>query len=182
MRDCIASFRVSSTRTGERAMSALLESLLDLPRAAACALHEAESAHHPFCSMPEAGPRIVGAPRACAIEALISEPREYRFEVIRAGEREEIHHRTCAGDVEVELARLELAADGATCRAWPVMEITFEEGRDAYPRPLHRCHGGEAESGWCAAARQQRRHDAQQHRAPAAARDGGFQRACAVRL
>jgi hypothetical protein len=141
-------------------VSRLLESLLGLDRMADCAMHDARDARHPFCCMSKAlatGHRFASASRTYAeIEALISEPREYRFEVIRAGGRAMIHYRTCAGGVEVELARLEFAPDGAICRAWPVIEFTFEEGHDAYPRALNRIHSGEAESGWCAAARKER--------------------------
>jgi hypothetical protein len=136
-------------------VSANLDALLDLTRIADCAMHDAHAEHRPFCFIPKEHPMrhcTVSASRAYAEISARKAPepqgRDFKITITRHNQPDQVVTLQCCNGLEASFQAIELAAGSGVPHIRPVVELTYFEGLDAYPRPLHRDASLEAHAGW----------------------------------
>jgi hypothetical protein len=142
-------------------MSARLDRLLDLRRIAECAIHDAQRNRIPFSFIPKEHPMrhcTVSASRAYAEISARKAPepqgRDFRITITRHNQPDQVVTLQCCNGLEASFQAIELAAGSGVPHIRPVVELTYFEGLDAYPRALHRDASTAARAGWAKAQAQ----------------------------
>lgn len=77
--------------------------------------------------------------------------REFRITIVRPGQSVETYTRWYADSMDATWDAIERGGDGARVQVRPFLEVTFGEGRLAFPFELHPEATAAAHAGWQAA-------------------------------
>jgi hypothetical protein len=86
-------------------------------------------------------------------------PRDFHITILRRGQPEQVLTQRHGATLDAYQAAVKIAGDGAVVRVRPLIEQSYFEGLDAYPRPLHAHAAQEARRGWDEAPHHERHGD-----------------------